>query len=119
VEKIGTVAYRLELPPDSMVHPVFHVSQLKLFHPDYTHVFSKLPMLTDLQASAAQPSQILERRLVRKGNNAVTQILVTWIGLPPSSATWEDYSVLKLRFPKAPAWGQADSSAGGVVTPQA
>jgi hypothetical protein len=118
LEKVGTVAYRLQLPPDSSIHPVFHVSQLKPFHPSYTPVFSTLPMLTDIQAAAAQPKQILDQRLVKKGNNAVTQLLVSWTGLPSSSVTWEDYHIIKRRFPDAPAWGQAESSAGEVVTPQ-
>lgn len=72
LEKIGAVAYRLNLPEESKVHPVFHISQLKEFHPDYTPVFSKLLVLTDLQAANATPAAILERRLVRKGNNAIT-----------------------------------------------
>jgi hypothetical protein len=99
LEKIGTMAYRLELPSDSSIHPVFHVSQLKQYHPNYTLVFSTLPMLTDIQAAAAQPDKIIDRRLVKKGNNAVTQLLVSWTGLPSTSTTWEDYNILKTRFP--------------------
>lgn len=109
------MAYRLDLPKDIRVHPVFHISQLKSFHPNYTLVFSKLPMLTDLQASNALPAEILERRLVRKGNNAIPQVLVTWTGLLATLVTWEDYHVLKARFPAAPTWGQAETSTDGAV----
>jgi hypothetical protein len=54
--------------------------------------------------------------LVKKGNTTITQILVKWTGMPEPSATWEDYTVLRHKFPVAVAWGQAASSEGGDVT---
>ena len=39
LERIGTVAYRLTLPPSmSGVHVVFHVSRLQRYTPDPAHV---------------------------------------------------------------------------------
>ena len=39
LEKVGTVAYRLALPLNmSGVHEVFHVSMLRRYTPDPTHV---------------------------------------------------------------------------------
>ncbi|WVZ49038.1 LOW QUALITY PROTEIN: hypothetical protein U9M48_000420 [Paspalum notatum var. saurae] len=65
----GSVAYKLELPSDAQVHPVFH---LKPYTPNYSPVFSEPPVLTDLEARDARPVAILDRRLVKKGNAAIT-----------------------------------------------
>ena len=39
LERVGTVVYRLELPPSMLgVHEVFHVSMLRKYTPDPAHV---------------------------------------------------------------------------------
>ncbi|WVZ98670.1 hypothetical protein U9M48_044077 [Paspalum notatum var. saurae] len=116
LERIGKVAYRLDLPDGSSIHLVFHVSQLKPFTADYSPVFSTLPAVPDLDGPSIQPATIVERRLVKRGTSAVPQVRIQWTGLSPSATTWEDYHVVRERFPTAAAWGQAPSSAGGVVT---
>lgn len=119
LKKVGNVAYHLKLAVNSLIHPVFHVSQLKPFQPNYTPIFAELPKVTDLSISNTVPEVILERRLVKKGNVAVPQVKVKWANLPEEAATWEDFHVLRTRYPDASACGQASSSAGGDVTPVA
>jgi hypothetical protein len=117
-EKIGKVAYRLDLPTDSKIHPIFHVSQLKPFIADFTPVYSELPVTTNIEAADAVSKAVINRHLVKKGNAMAPQVLIKWTGLPDSSATWEDYNVLHRRFLDTPAWGQAASRAGGDVIPR-
>lgn len=86
VQKVGSVAYKLDLPEDSRVHSVFHVSQLKPFLPNYTPVFSELPKTPDLTSKGLLPIKILDRRMRKKGNEPVVQIL-QWSTLTPAAAT--------------------------------
>jgi hypothetical protein len=116
LERIREVAYRLELPVKAQVHPVFHISQLKAFTPNNVHVFSTLPRYEDLNKQGVVPLEILDRRLVKKGNKAVSQVLIWWSNIPQEPATWEDYYVLRQKFSDASAWGQADSLEGANVT---
>jgi hypothetical protein len=119
LEKLGSVAYKLELPNDSKLHPVFHVSQLKQCTADYTLAFKPLLHPLPLDMYDLESELILERRLAKKGNAAITQVLVKWTQLPAQMGTWEDYQLLKTQFPDAASWGHAASSTGGIVTPRA
>ena len=71
LEKIGKVAYRLDLPQSSQIHPVFHISQLKSFVPNFSPVLSELPVTTDIETATTVPEVIIERRLVKKGATTV------------------------------------------------
>lgn len=116
IERIGAVAYKLELPADSKIHNVFHVSQLKPFLADYTPVYADLPAMTDIDAAVAVPEQIIDRRMTKRGNASIPHVLVKWSRLLEASSTWEDYHVLRARFSSATTWGQAGPSTGGAIT---
>jgi hypothetical protein len=114
--RIGAVAYKLQLPESAKVHPVFHVYQLKPFTANYTPVFSELPKTPYLAATDTFPAAILQRRMVRVGNVTGVQLLVHWHGLPEEQATWEDYHVLRRRYPEAPIWEEVEAQEGASVT---
>lgn len=68
-EKLGAVAYRLELPPDSQIHNVFHVSLLrKHLGPVHTSLPGQLPPISDDSVILPQPEAVIDRRIVQKGS---------------------------------------------------
>ena len=72
--------------------------------------------MVNLDEKDVRPEAILDRRLVKKGNHAIPQVLIMWTTLSPASATWEDFYVVQQRFPQALAWGQASSPGEASVT---
>ena len=45
VSKVGPVAYKLKLPPElSRIHDTFHVSMLRKYIPDPSHVLREQPI---------------------------------------------------------------------------
>lgn len=95
------------------MHPIFHVSLLK------RHVKSDQQVYHSIPSSASHlqiPVRFIDRRMIPRGDKLIAQVLVKWSHSPASMATWEDQEVLKQQFPRAPAWGQAVSSPGGIVS---
>lgn len=90
LQRVGTVAYKLDLPAGSRIHPVLHVSQLKKFVPKDTEVSEDLTSVSTDPFEILQPQKILKSRVIRRGSRAVKQVLVQWSSQPPSMATWED-----------------------------
>lgn len=98
LQKVGSVAYRLSLPHQLLLHPTFHVSQLKPHH-ELPSTISHSPVIDLSSPHCPQPEKILERQMIQKGNKAVAQVLIQRKQLPAESATWEDYQALKIHFP--------------------
>jgi hypothetical protein len=84
IGKVGTVAYRLELPPSSSIHPVFHVSQLKKAAGTHHSVTAEPPFAI---AIWSVPECIIQRLLLRQGTSSILQGLIKWSNLPESLAT--------------------------------
>ena len=88
LSRIGHVAYQLALPPNLKVHNVFHISVLKKYVHDATHVIN----LNDVQVETdgdflVEPDCIPERREISLQNRTIGQVKVQWKHLSPEEAT--------------------------------
>lgn len=97
--KVGPVAYRLKLPANSKLHPVFHVSLLKLKIGDHTPVSVTLPPFDSTGSFSLIPQRVLDMAVERKRQRSVTKWLIQWAGLPESDSTWEEAHSIMNRFP--------------------
>jgi hypothetical protein len=100
IHRIGPVAYKLRLLEGSSVHPVFHVSLLKKKIGDAAIASSKLPMTDKEGQMQIVPIAMLDRKMMKKDNWAVTAGLIQWSNLYPEDATWEDLEDLQQQFPE-------------------
>lgn len=73
VERTSSVAYKLQLPPTTSIHPVFHVSQIRAAVLPGTQVLPSLPADTEL---LRVPLEVLQRRTVPSANGSLEQRLV-------------------------------------------
>ena len=98
IEKVGTVAYMLALPPDSQIQNVFHVSLIWKHLGPITSTIAQLPTVSETCTILPQPESVIDRRVVHKGKyRPKTEILVKWVGARVEDATWEN----KWRFTRA------------------
>ena len=91
LERIGTVAYRLELPSSmSGVHEVFHVSMLQKYTPDPAHVVDWGQIEVDTDGTFEEgPVCILDSRDQVLRHKTVRLVRVLWWHYGVEELTWE------------------------------
>jgi hypothetical protein len=94
LERIGAVAYRLQLPDGARIHDVFHIGVLKPFRGTPPATLPALPPLRHGRL-LLQPERAVKAQL-RRGS---WWLLIKWTGLDDSEATWEPVEDFKSRFP--------------------
>ncbi|MCI01255.1 Ty-3/Gypsy retrotransposon polyprotein, partial [Trifolium medium] len=93
VERIGKVAYRLDLPLTCKIHPVFHCSLLKLHHGPIPSVTTIPPLSVD-HHPIVTPMTILDTKLDSSTDPPTKLALVQWSGLPTEDTSWETWDSL-------------------------
>ena len=91
IEKVGPVPYRLALPPDlEKIHNVFHVSMLRRYRSDPTHVVSMetIELKSDLTYEE-EPVEILASEVKQLQNKKIPLVKVLWRNHKIEEATWE------------------------------
>ena len=99
--RVGKVAYKLALPPSlASVHNVFHVSMLKKYIQNSSHVLSykQLELGSDLSYEE-QPIQILDREEKQLRNRKIPLVKVLWKNHSVEEATWEHEDEMRKMYP--------------------
>ena len=100
IEKVGPIAYRLALPSDlEKVHNVFHVSMLRSYRSDPSHVVSTetIELRPDLTYEE-EPVEILAREVKELRNKKISLVKVLWRNQQTKKATWESEETMRQQY---------------------
>ena len=102
VKRVGPVAYQLELPPElHCIHDVFHVSMLRRYRSDPTHIIpvAEIEVQSDLTFEE-EPVQILDRDVKVLRRKSVPLVKVLWRNHGKEKATWETEEAMHQQYPQ-------------------
>jgi len=90
LDHAGDVAYRLILPPSlEGMHNIFHISQLRKYVRDESHIIDHSELELQLNLSyTEQPMAIMDRSVKTLKNKAIPLVLISWNRHAPGEATW-------------------------------
>ena len=100
-ERIGKVAYKLALLPKlSSVHNVFHVSMLRKYISDHSHVLEHEPIEVHEDLTyEEQPVQILDQKEKTLHKKVIPLVKVLWRNHKVKEATWEWEDEKRKKYP--------------------
>jgi hypothetical protein len=81
-ERIGEVAYKLQLSPDAKLHGTFHLGLLMKFHSETSSSPGVLPPIRHGRA-CLEPAEVIKSRLARDRR----ELLVRWTGQVAADTT--------------------------------
>lgn len=101
IERIGKVAYKLDLPPDfNNVHPTFHVSNLKKCLADEGSLISLEDIhIDDKLHFVDKPCEIMDRHVKKLKRSRIPLVKVRWESKRGSEFTWEREEQMRLKYP--------------------
>ncbi|KAD5507924.1 hypothetical protein E3N88_15627 [Mikania micrantha] len=102
IERIGPVAYRLNLPDElSGVHDVFHVSNLKKCLADKTLIIPVEEIQLDEHLRfVEEPLEIMDRKVKKLRRSRIPIVKVRWNSRHGPEFTWEREYHMKNKYPQ-------------------
>ena len=102
LQRVGNVAYQLELLVSlSRIHDVFHVSMLKKYHPDPTHVLKLEEIDIDESLTYEERSvQILNRKVKELRTKQIHLVKILWRNHEIEKAIWEVEENIRAKYPE-------------------
>ncbi|KAL4584170.1 hypothetical protein LXL04_008762 [Taraxacum kok-saghyz] len=87
LQRVGAVAYKLELPAGAKIHPVFHVSQLRKVVGQQTVQPKLPPQLTATFELQLQPEAVQGVRTIDTDHGQKLEVLIKWKDNPEFDST--------------------------------